>query len=63
MHAVLPSYTRVNCLHEKISIPPRRDPASFCRELAKASYSAASCTQSPGITISFYNSRDLAFAE
>jgi hypothetical protein len=29
---------------------------------AKASYSAASCKQSPGITISFYNSRDFAFA-
>jgi hypothetical protein len=47
----------------KIFIWPRRDPASFCRELAKASYLAASCKQSPGITISFYNSRDLAVAE
>ena len=33
------------------------------KELAKVSYSAASCKQSPGITISFYNSRDLAVAE
>jgi hypothetical protein len=45
------------------NIYPRRYPASFCRELAKVSYSAASCKQSPGITISFYNSRDLAVAE
>jgi hypothetical protein len=33
------------------------------KELAKVSYSAASCKQSLGITISFYNSRDLAVAE
>jgi hypothetical protein len=44
-------------------ISPKRYPASFCRELAKASYSAESCKQSPGITISFYNSWDLAVAE
>jgi hypothetical protein len=47
----------------KIFIPPKRYPASFCRERAKASYSAASCKQSPEITISFYNSQDLAVAE
>jgi hypothetical protein len=55
--------TRAKCLHGKIFISPRRYPASFCRELAKPNYSAASCKQSPGITISFYNSRDLAVTE
>ena len=55
--------TRAKCLHGKIFISPMRYPASFCWELTKASYSAASCKQSPGITISFYNSRDLAITE
>ena len=54
---------RAKCLHGKIFISPRRYPTFLCRELAKASYSAASCKQSPRITVSFYNSWDLAVAE
>jgi hypothetical protein len=38
--------TRAKCLHGNIFIPPRQYPASFCRELAKASFSAASCKHS-----------------
>ena len=52
--------TWAKCLHGKIFIWSRRYPASFCRELVKPSFSVASCKQSPGITISFYNSRELA---
>jgi hypothetical protein len=64
IHSILGGrVTRVKCLHGKISISPREYPASSCPELAKASYPAASCKQPPGITISFYISRDLAFVE
>jgi hypothetical protein len=39
--------TRAKCLHGNIFIPPRRYPASFCRELAKASHSAALSSAEP----------------